>query len=46
MNVILASVGRRAHMVKFFKEAIGNGGRVHAGNFEIERSPFTMPTKL
>lgn len=32
MNVLLTSVGRRAYMVKFFKEAIGENGQVHVCN--------------
>ncbi|MBQ6794545.1 MAG: ATP-grasp domain-containing protein [Clostridia bacterium] len=32
MNVLLTSVGRRAYMVKYFKEAIGNNGEVHVCN--------------
>lgn len=32
MNVLLTSVGRRAYMVKYFKEAIGENGQVHVCN--------------
>ena len=32
MNILLTSVGRRAYMVKYFKEAIGNNGEVHVCN--------------
>lgn len=32
MNVLLTSVGRRAYMVKYFKDALGAGGKVHVCN--------------
>lgn len=32
MNILLTSVGRRAYMVKYFKDALGTGGHIHAGN--------------
>lgn len=32
MNVLLTSVGRRAYMVKFFKDALGQTGQVHVCN--------------
>ena len=32
MNVLLTSVGRRAYMVKYFKEAVGPDGQVHVCN--------------
>ena len=32
MNILLTSVGRRAYMVKFFKEALGKSGQVHVCN--------------
>lgn len=32
MNILLTSVGRRAYMVKYFKQALGNAGMVHACN--------------
>ena len=32
MNVLLTSVGRRAYMVKYFKEAVGPNGQVHVCN--------------
>ena len=32
MNVLLTSVGRRAYMVKYFKDAVGEGGEVHVCN--------------
>lgn len=32
MNILLTSVGRRAYMVKYFKEAIGEDGEVHVCN--------------
>lgn len=32
MNVLLTSVGRRAYMVKYFKEVLGDQGEVHVSN--------------
>lgn len=32
MNVLLTSVGRRAYMVKYFKEVLGEEGQVHVCN--------------
>lgn len=32
MNVLLTSVGRRAYMVKYFKNAVGESGQVHVSN--------------
>jgi carbamoyl-phosphate synthase large subunit len=32
MNVLLTSVGRRAYMVKYFKDALGENGEVHVCN--------------
>ena len=32
MNVLLTSVGRRAYMVKYFKDALGADGQVHVCN--------------
>lgn len=32
MNILLTSVGRRAYMVKYFKEIVGETGQVHACN--------------
>ena len=32
MNVLLTSVGRRAYMVKYFKDALGGDGQVHVCN--------------
>ena len=32
MNILITSVGRRAYLVKYFKQAIGNCGEVHACN--------------
>lgn len=34
MNVLLTSVGRRAYLVKYFKEVLGNEGEVHVCNSE------------
>lgn len=32
MNVMLTSVGRRAYLVKYFKEVLGNDGKVFVCN--------------
>ena len=32
MNVLITSVGRRAYMVKYFKEVLGKEGKVHVCN--------------
>lgn len=32
MNILLTSAGRRGYLVKYFKDAIGEDGLVHAGN--------------
>ena len=32
MNLLLTSVGRRSYLVKYFKEAVGGSGKVHAAN--------------
>lgn len=32
MNVLLTSAGRRTYMVDYFKQALGNGGKVFASN--------------
>ena len=32
MNILLTSVGRRTYMIKFFKDALGVGGKVYASN--------------
>ena len=35
MNVMLTSVGRRAYMVKYFKEVLGNDGKVYHTGYVI-----------
>jgi carbamoyl-phosphate synthase large subunit len=34
MNILLTSAGRRSYLVTYFKEALGNSGKVHAANSE------------
>lgn len=34
MNILLTSVGRRAYMVKYFKDALGREGKVYVSNSE------------
>jgi len=36
MNVILTCAGRRNYLLKFFQEALGNGGKVFAGDASLE----------
>jgi len=36
MNVILTCAGRRNYLLKFFQEALGNGGKVFAGDATLE----------
>lgn len=40
MNVLLTSVGRRAYMVKFFKEALNGSGKVHVSNSDDKTVAF------
>lgn len=40
MNVLLTSVGRRAYMVKYFKNAIGENGKVHVCNSDDKTVAF------
>lgn len=45
MNVLLSSVGRRAYMVKYFKEAIGENGRIHICNSDNKTVAFHYADK-
>jgi carbamoyl-phosphate synthase large subunit len=36
MNVMLTCAGRRNYLVQFFREALGNGGKVFAGDATLE----------
>ncbi|MBE6662200.1 MAG: ATP-grasp domain-containing protein [Ruminococcaceae bacterium] len=45
MNVLLTSVGRRAYMVKYFKEALGEGGQVHVSNSDDRTVAFHYADK-
>lgn len=40
MNVLLTSVGRRAYMVKYFKDVLGNEGKVHVSNSDDRTVAF------
>lgn len=40
MKILLTSVGRRAYMVKYFKEALGEGGEVHVCNSDDKTVAF------
>lgn len=45
MNVLLTSVGRRAYMVKYFKEALGGKGTVHVCNSDDKSIAFKYADK-
>lgn len=45
MNVMLTSVGRRAYMVKYFKEVIGNDGKVYVCNSDDKSIAFKYADK-
>jgi len=45
MNVLLTSVGRRAYMVKYFKDALGENGQVHVCNSDDKTVAFHYADK-
>ncbi len=45
MNVLLTSVGRRAYMVKYFKDVLGEFGEVHVGNSDNRTVAFHYADK-
>lgn len=45
MNILLTSVGRRSYLVKYFKEALGENGEVHASNSTAITPAFTCTDK-
>lgn len=45
MNVMLTSVGRRAYMVKYFKEVLGNDGNVFVCNSDNKSIAFKYADK-
>lgn len=45
MNVLLTSVGRRAYLVKYFKEVIGTTGQVHVCNSDDRTVAFHYADK-
>ena len=45
MNILLTSVGRRAYIVKYFKEAIGENGEVHVSNSDSGTVAFQYADK-
>lgn len=45
MNVLLTSVGRRAYMVKYFKEVLGSEGEVHVCNSDDKSIAFKYADK-
>ena len=40
MNILLLPIGKRAYLVEYFKEALGDGGKVYASNTGIEQAFF------
>ena len=40
MNILLTSVGRRAYIVKYFKEILKDCGKIHAGNSDDKTVAF------
>ena len=40
MNVLITSVGRRAYMVKYFRDALGNNGLIHVCNSDENTVSF------
>jgi len=45
MNILLTSVGRRAYMVKYFKEVLGESGEVHVSNSDDKTVAFHYADK-
>lgn len=45
MNVLLTSVGRRAYMVKYFKNVLGESGQVHVCNSDDKTVAFSCADK-
>ncbi len=45
MNIMLTSVGRRAYMVKYFKEVLGESGEVHVCNSDDLTVAFNYADK-
>lgn len=45
MNVLLTSVGRRAYMVKYFKQTLGEDGEVHVCNSDDKTVAFHYADK-
>lgn len=45
MNILLTSVGRRAYLVKYFKEALGTNGQVHICNSDDNTVSFHYADK-
>lgn len=45
MNVLLTSVGRRAYMVKYFKDVLGKEGQVHVCNSDDKTVAFHYADK-
>ena len=42
MNILLTSVGRRSYLVQYFKEVIGEEGKVHVSNSTELTPAFTV----
>ncbi|MEG1300391.1 MAG: ATP-grasp domain-containing protein [Erysipelotrichaceae bacterium] len=42
MNILLTSVGRRTYLINYFKEALGNKGKVYIANSTLDTSSFVI----
>ena len=45
MNILLTSAGRRGYLVRYFKEAIGRDGEIHAANSHSLSTAFAYADK-
>lgn len=45
MNILLTSVGRRAYMVKYFKDVVGDSGEIHVCNSDDKTVAFHYADK-
>lgn len=45
MNILLTSVGRRAYMIRYFKEVLGKNGEVHVSNSDSLTVAFQYADK-
>lgn len=40
MNILITSAGRRGYIIEYFKNALGNDGKIYAGNSDIFSAAF------